>query len=121
MKVLICEDDEAIYEVISIVVEQMGYEADGCNNAIDFYKKATTEESALLIIDYWLNQVKADGLIKDLRAHATTAEVPILLISAASNLSKLVKKLPVSAALEKPFDLDVLQTKIQSLVQQNAT
>lgn len=66
----------------------------------------------LILLDDWLNDGLGSQLCKKLKNNAHTANVPIILISAANNLAASAKESGADDFLSKPFDIEDLLTKV---------
>lgn len=103
MNILVCEDDKDIQALLGIVIEDMGFQKHECNNHKTLFEQLEKEKINLIIIDYWLGKVKADKIIKELKANHQN--IPIVLISAVTDLSELSKTLAVHEFIKKPFNI----------------
>lgn len=114
MNILICEDDKTIQELIGIIVEEMGHKLYKCAEGEILLQTLSIEKIDLVILDYWLNKMKADNIVKKLKEDYSN--IPIILMSAISQLPEISDKLGVNDYLKKPFDIEVLKTKINTLL-----
>ncbi len=117
MNVLLCEDDKGIQELITLLLENEGYKVATSTNSRDASELIHSLIYNLIIIDYWLEDGMADGLIGKIRKELPS--IPIILISAAGNLEELSIKLRVNDYLQKPFDIITLQSKVNQLIHDN--
>jgi len=67
------------------------------------------------VLDLRLTRDGADHILKSLRARGM-GDVPVLLLSAASDLPQRARELGVKSYLAKPFELEELLVLIHSLV-----
>lgn len=119
MKILVCEDDPSILEVVSLIIEEMGHSVARAKNRKQFISKTADEKFDLYILDYWLNGSKTDDIVKKLRNNDETRNKPLMLISATTNLKAIGERLKADAVVAKPFELDHLQEQINSLLLEN--
>lgn len=114
MDVYVCEDDKHILELITIIITELGYSVRKFSDLRDLHLALEMRLPRALIIDYWIKNKNAAEMIIDLRNK--NKKVPIILISAISNLRQVADSLPVNAAINKPFDIQLLQETVQELV-----
>lgn len=113
MTVLVCEDDPGIQDLMEIMLEDMDYDVLKCDNQDTVREIMSEKDIDMVIMDYWLSDGKADDVITEIKHKHP--ELPILVVSADTNLDEVVKKLEVSDYLKKPFDIMEFQSKIKEL------
>ncbi|MCA9380258.1 response regulator [Candidatus Dojkabacteria bacterium] len=113
MNILVCEDDPGIQDLMEIMLEDMNFDVIKCDNQESVKELMSTEKVDIVIMDYWLSDGKADDVI--IETKKKYPEVPILVVSADTNLDEVVKKLEVNDYLKKPFDIIEFQSKIKQL------
>lgn len=116
MHIGICEDDAAILEIISLTLEDAGYEVYPATSRNKLMDITAQQKLDLLVLDYWIGDIKADQILQDLANTKLNNNLPVLLISAIHDLNTLGKSLPVSGVLQKPFELDTLQAKVKQIL-----
>ncbi len=113
MNILICEDDSDIQDLLEIIVSSMGISLSQCQDSKSLFKKLSEEKIDLIILDYWLKKKKADKILLKLKENHK--EIPIILMSAVSDLQELALKFKVDEYIKKPFNIDDLKNKIITL------
>jgi len=112
MTVVICEDDKNLLQLIELILSDLDIRIIKCADDITLRDIIKNNDIDLLVIDYWLKQVKADEVIKEIQN--SNPELPIILMSAISNLSEVRERLKVNDYLKKPFDIDIFKSKVTS-------
>ncbi|HEX4204546.1 MAG TPA: response regulator [Ktedonobacteraceae bacterium] len=106
-KILVVDDDESITEVIQITLEGEGYQVetslDGCG--IPGFPRGVPD---LILLDVLLLGKDGREICKQLKQNASTAAIPVIMLSAHSDADKLAGIGSADDFLEKPFDVDVL-------------
>ncbi len=105
--VLVVDDDKAILEVIKIVLEGAGFkvftnEGDGVEEVV---KK---ERIGLILLDIWMVGVDGRQILNSLKKSPKTKKVPVVIISANSQLKSIARNTLADDYLEKPFDIENL-------------
>jgi DNA-binding response OmpR family regulator len=118
--IYVVEDNEAIRSLLEEVLSEPGYRVLGCPTAGEAQFLIDAERPELIVLDNHLEEYAAGwALITQLRAHAATATLPIILISAdAWFLRMRSDELHAHGCfmIQKPFDLDdVLNTVYAAL------
>jgi len=119
MKLLIVEDEESLNKVLVKVLRKLGYTTDSAfdgDEAIDLYFDNSYD---LVILD--LNLPKMDGMEVLKAIREDNAELPILILSARSEIDDKIQGLDEGANdyLTKPFHFDELTARVRALLRRN--
>ncbi|OKS86244.1 response regulator [Mucilaginibacter polytrichastri] len=112
-KILICDDDEGILDMLEIVLEDYGYNAISVRNSLDLYDVIEREQPDLLLLDLWMPVLSGDQVLKTVRKNPQIAELPVIVISASRDGEKIAVNAGATAFMAKPFDMDNLIQKIR--------
>ena len=106
-KILVVDDDEGILEVVQIVLEGEGYRVQTSLNGECLWN-LENDMPDLVLLDVLLSGEDGRMICKRLKSDAKTAHIPIIVLSAHSDASKVADTSGADDFLEKPFDVDVL-------------
>lgn len=109
-KVLVCDDDEAILDVIKIVLEK-DYEIETVSSAKKIFEKAKIFSPNLILLDLTMPNLDAKKSIFLIKKELNN--IPIILVSAIERLEKRASRLQVADFLEKPFEMKDLLEKVK--------
>ena len=117
-KILIIDDDTAINELIKINLELQGYETVQAFNGIEGFAKAKQEEPSLIVLDVMMPEVDGFTVAQRIRQCPETAEIPIIMLTALSQLDDKVNgfNIGVDDYLTKPFEIDELIVRVRALL-----
>jgi DNA-binding response OmpR family regulator len=106
-KILVVDDDESIAEVVQIVLEGEGYQVstnmDGEN--LHFLQGNVPD---LILLDVLLAGIDGRDICRSLKSNLLTQHIPVIMLSAHSDASKVADMSGADDFLEKPFDVDAL-------------
>jgi DNA-binding response OmpR family regulator len=108
---LVIEDDEALRELLEVVLTDEGYHVQCAANASAALDMVGGQQPALVILDLHLGGQPADDFLARYRAMPGTP-APILIASAVANLEDEAARLGVERYLAKPFELDDLLSMV---------
>ena len=106
-KILVVDDDPAILEVITLILESAGYEVKTTTNA-PTGKSVQEYRPDLILLDIWMSGADGRTVCKKLKAQKTTAHIPIILISAHKDTEKMSKDAGADGFIFKPFEMENL-------------
>ncbi len=115
-KILVAEDDQAILEVIKIILEGEGYSIITTDSEQVIRKMVNDDPPALILLDIWLAGHDGGKIAKDIKDNKKTAYIPIILISANNETEKIAKDAGANGFLLKPFDIDELLQIVEKYV-----
>ena len=112
-KILVIEDEKDIRDTIVYVLEEQGYDVTSSEDA-KILKSLDTIKPDLILLDNWLTEWKSDAngqqISKELKSNPATSHIPIVMISAVSNIQEIARAGNADDYLQKPFDLnDILE------------
>lgn len=117
-KIYIVEDDKNIAEIEEFALKNAGYEVYTFGNAEKFEDRLKREYPDLIIMDIMLPDRDGLSLVKDLRGHTETAEIPIIMVTAKSSEMDKVKGLDQGADdyMTKPFGIMELISRVKAML-----
>ena len=118
-KILIIEDDKDIRDTIVYILEEEKYEVVSSGDS-KILKSIHELKPGIILMDNWLTEWKSDAngqqLSKELKSNPTTKHIPIIIISAVSNIKEIAEAGLADAYLKKPFDMDDLVKMVKKFI-----
>lgn len=117
-KILVVDDDDSINELIKINLELSGYDVISAFDGLQGFTLAKQELPDLIVLDVMMPDVDGYTVAKRVRENASTAEIPILMLTAMGLLEDKVKgfDIGVDDYLVKPFEMDELKVRVRALL-----
>ena len=107
-KILVAEDDQAILEVIKIILEGEGFEIVSTDEQDTVHVLIAQHNPSLILLDIWLSGYDGGKIAKHLKSKSDTKHIPIIMISANNETPQISKESGADGFLLKPFDIDDL-------------
>ncbi|WP_456446311.1 nitrogen regulation protein NR(I) [Thiolapillus sp.] len=116
----IVDDDRSIRWVLEKALSRAGYETQGFEQADDLLKALQSWEPAAILSD--IRMPGMDGLTLLGKVHELRPDVPVIIMTAHSDLDSAVNAYGVGAFeyLPKPFDIDEVLDQVQRAVASRA-
>lgn len=116
MKVIICDDEENIRNLLKRLLKLEGIDADAAENGLSAQRMISSEHYDAVVADLRMPGLDGLGLLKWIRQEGF--RVPVIMISAHGEINDAVTALKEGADdyLVKPFDPEELLIKIKGLV-----
>ena len=118
-KILVIEDDKDIRDTIVYILEEEKYEVISSGDS-KILKNVTEHNPDLILMDNWLTEWKSDAngqqLSKELKSNPATSHIPVIIISAVSNIKEIAAEGLADAYLKKPFDMSELVDLVKKFV-----
>lgn len=115
-RVLIVDDSADIRELWRLWLTFWGFMVEEARNGWEAVEKAKRETPDLILMDLWMPVVDGLEAIKRLKNDVTTAQVPILALSAQVErpTPAMVRAVGAESFISKPCDPDVLLEHIRA-------
>ena len=120
--IYLVEDDDSICELVLYTLHTTGFEAEGFQNAADFWQALEKELPQLVLLDIMLPDEDGLHILKRLRAGAETADLPVMMLTAKSSEYDRVVGLDSGADdyMPKPFGMMELVSRVRALLRRAA-
>lgn len=115
-RVLLVEDDDAVAELVGLILHESGYVVDRVSTVADALVSVHSETPAAVLLDLTLPGTSGLSFLRTCRESAALASLPIALMS-GTKLPPQEDGLVPDATLTKPFDIDSLCTVVDGLTQ----
>lgn len=108
-KIYVADDDPAILEICKIILEDAGYEVETSTDGRSIeYRNSNLP--VLIFLDVMMSGTNGNEICRTIKNREDTKNLPVVLISANSNLKEIGTSCGADAVLTKPFDIDKLVT-----------
>ena len=118
-KILIIEDDKAIRDTITYILEEEKYEVISSGDS-KILKTIKDLKPDLVLMDNWLTEWKSDAngqqLSRELKSNPATSHIPVIIISAVLNIKEIAEAGLADAYLKKPFDVAELVAMVKKFI-----
>ncbi len=111
--IIVAEDDKAIIDVITIILQEEGYRTISVQQYDQLRKMLVQEPASLLLLDLWLTGENGSEICLALKQDPKTRDMPIIILSAHQQVEAIAKSAGADDVLQKPFDIDELIAKVK--------
>jgi two-component system alkaline phosphatase synthesis response regulator PhoP len=117
-RILIVEDDPDIAQLVARYLDKAGFTTEIATSGRDALQVVGVRPPDLLVLDLMLPQVDGLEVCRMLRASATTAALPIIMLTARAEESERIVGLELGADdyLAKPFSPGELVARVRALL-----
>lgn len=103
-RVLICEDDDDIVNILKTLVEQAGFQADTAHSIAEARRKVSANDYDAMTLDLMFPEEDGLSFIGELRRDARTIALPIVVVSAVAASDQRAMDVGRVQRLAKPID-----------------
>lgn len=123
-RILVIDDREELLMLLRMLLEDASYRVSVSLDGSQVVEDSGDDPPDLIVLDLRLGGVSGLDVLESLRASKTTAEIPVIVSTAAVIEAEVVEKLITSdpgrysnvSVLKKPFDGDALLERIERLI-----
>lgn len=117
-KILIVDDDLDTLRLVGLMLQRQGYQISAATNGQQGLEKAFEEDPDLILLDVMMPDMDGYEVTRRLRQNPSTAETPILMFTAKSQLDDKVVgfEVGVNDYLTKPTHPSELQARVKTLL-----
>lgn len=114
--IMVIDDDKGILESIKIILQEEGYEVMSYEEAPPLSELKRIKPQ-LIILDVYLQGQDGREVAKKIKGNSETHHIPIIMISAISEVEQSVVQSGANEFLTKPFDLYTLVHHVHKNIQ----
>ena len=114
-KILIADDDPAILDVVTIILEDAGYEVSSTEKGEELMDMKDPLPD-LILLDIWMLGKDGRDVCRHIKSNPTTQKIPVILVSANREIQKIASECLADTYLTKPFEMDDLLAIISKYI-----
>lgn len=118
-RIFILDDDEDIIQVMTHILSKQ-YVLQTQTVVDGVYKAICNFKPDVIIVDNFIGEQNAQQILSQLRSSGEPVTAPVILFSAAHNISELAVALGAEKYLAKPASIREIRELIRSIVEQEA-
>jgi CheY-like chemotaxis protein len=111
--ILLADDDPAILDVMSAILEDAGYRVETSSNG---EVRLDGELPDLYLLDLWMSVKDGRDTCKEIKKGTKTKHIPVIIVSANKDIEKIALESGADAFLAKPFEMDELLSLIAKYI-----
>lgn len=115
-KVLICDDDLGILEVMQMMLEMEGFTIFTESNSTNLINDIRIFQPDLLLMDLWMPVLSGDQLLKTIRSTKDIEALPVIILSASVDGNEIAYMAGADNFISKPFELDYLANTVKEVL-----
>jgi len=115
-KLLICDDDRDIVEMLEIVLDESGYEIITETDSKRVLELISNIRPQLVLMDLWMPVISGDEILKRMRKDKNISSIPVVIMSAAQDGKAVALKAGANGYIPKPFDIDRLLQRVNEFI-----
>jgi len=119
--IIIVDDDEEVLDVLDATLSIKGFRVLGAVDGSSGFKKISTKNPDLVIIDLYLPKMSGKEIISKMKKTSNLANIPVLVLTATTKHSplsdkELAKYMNVDDFITKPFDPKDILKRVSKLL-----
>lgn len=111
-RLLIVDNDENVLDVMKEVFEYEGFEVKTLRRTDDIFTDIAAYDPHVVMIDYILEGINGGELCHQIKHHDKTAHLPVIMVSAYSNVLNSLGHYGYDSFIAKPFDITELVAEV---------
>ncbi len=109
--IMIADDDPGIVDAVEMMLQFEGYQVISTLNGATVLEMKN-QFPDLYLLDIWMSGQDGRDICKELKKRNSTKDIPVIMISASTDLARSAREAGADDFLEKPFSMDDLLKKI---------
>ena len=109
-RILVFDGDAAVLEILRIIFLEAGYDVEISQTSDNILEWVDNFKPDLIVTNHLVPQIGGAEAIKNLRQNQKYKEIPVILMSASTNIINIKNSCGANDYLRKPFNLCELET-----------
>ena len=116
-QVLVIDDSPSIADMVRDVLLEEGYDVRTASNGRDALEILSTWRADVMLLDLAMPVMDGQAFLKARADDPQLRQVPVIVMSANHNLADAMSRLPITAVLSKPFQIEHLLTLLRDVTE----
>ncbi|MEO6819969.1 MAG: response regulator [Ginsengibacter sp.] len=115
-KILIADDNCDILYIVELILKKNGFEVFTTDNGENVIEETKIHQPQLVLLDVYMAGVDGRDICKILKNTEETKNIPVIMFSAHTNKTEIMKACKADDFISKPFDSKDLVNKINNQI-----
>ncbi|MNK33555.1 Response regulator MprA [compost metagenome] len=115
-KIMICDDDHGILEVLEMMLEIEGFTVFRESNSTNLLSEIKRTSPDLLLMDLWMPVLSGDQILKVIRTSEEFKNLPVIILSASVDGREIANNAGANGFIPKPFNMDEMIVDINNML-----
>ncbi len=115
-RIIVVEDDAAIAEVLTLILEHEHYRVESFTDD-SFLADILSDLPGLVLLDLWLTDMNGKSICLQIKNNEALKHIPVVIISAHRDIQLYAEEARANEYLEKPFDMKILLSVVEKYMQ----
>ncbi|MBU0683436.1 MAG: response regulator [Candidatus Omnitrophota bacterium] len=118
-KILVVDDNQDLIETLKVRLKAFGYIVVTALDGVECLEKCRLESPDLILLDILMPNMDGFKTLEELRNNVRTKNVPVIMLTAKSQLSDVTRATNFGIAdyIVKPFDYRIMLEKIKRVLE----
>lgn len=117
-RILICDDDTDILSICTYILEEQGWEVHTRTTCINITEGVKEIMPSVILMDNWIPDTGGIIATQSIKNDPELKNIPIIYFSANNDIKTLARQAGADAFLEKPFDIEDLESVVLNVLKQ---
>lgn len=111
--ILICDDDQDIIDILTLVLERDDYSVSSVTNSDRIWDEIKKKRPDIILMDLWVPDMGGEEATKILKSSSENKNIKIIILSASPQIAEVAYRTYADGYLPKPFDIGELKKVIE--------
>jgi two-component system cell cycle response regulator DivK len=118
-RVLVCDDDKEILQVLDIILTGAGWEVITSENVVEIIAQVEKSNPSVIVMDNWIPDTGGIIATQQIKSDPRFSSIPVVYSTANDNIDQLAEQAGADLSIGKPFDLDEFESIIEKAYRLN--
>ncbi|MBC7936145.1 MAG: response regulator [Rhizobacter sp.] len=114
VKIFIADDEVDILDILKLMLKTHGYQVITSTDPNTIFEFKAAELPDIILLDIWMSGLDGRDICKQLKQTALTKDIPVIFVSANSNIMEIAKECHANGYIAKPFEMSHLLKTINA-------
>lgn len=115
-RIFIADDEVDILEILQLMLTTHGYAVTTSTDPYVLFQYEAEQLPDIILLDIWMNGLDGRDVCKQLKTDELRKQIPVVFISANSNIVDIAKECNADGYIAKPFEMSHLLTTIHTVI-----
>ncbi len=112
-RILVCDDEQDILDIMEVILSEAGWEVVTTQHVNDIIEQVRCAEPSVIIMDNWIPESGGIIATRAIKASENYKCIPVIYLTANSNIQELSSAAGAEFFIAKPFDVDTLERTVE--------